>query len=391
MQFKEVAMQVKEDIQYLEDWLRDAEKLARKIHEKSRPEGKLSIFTISSTTKPSTNYYPYLTPIRRITHGFIGGAVVFSQTQAVLLCQKIDGMVDYILVDAEKKIGISANVDLTPLKEFKLPPIIKRRKSRFLVEMGNLSAACYPRIAKSHFCEYKPNDLTAEAVWHFLSNHFRILSGRKATIIGAGNIGFKLALKLVECGVDVNLVRRDLNKGMMIANTINILKPASTIARAYYNQDPLQASLFSDALIGCAEGIPIINWEMIQSLSKDGIVIDVGKGTIHKDAIYKAREFNIPMFRTDISSALDGLMATILRNQKVIKSEIGRREITEGIFVVSGGFIGYENDVVVDNCYEPRHIVGLCDGCGDFKKILSPQEGDILLKAKQIIGEKIID
>lgn len=381
-------MRVKEDLKYLKSWLRDAKALACKIREKSRSEGKLSVFTISSTTKPSVGYRPYLAPIRSITHGFMGGAVVFSQTQAILLCHEIDGMVNYVLVDAEKKIGITTDVDQTPLKQFKLSPIIKRRKSRLLVEMGNLSAACYPRITKSRFCEYKPNDLTAEAVWYFLSNHFRILSGRKVAIIGAGNIGFKLGLKLVESGVDVHLVRRDLNKGMMIANTINILKPASTIARAHYNPDPLQASLFSDALIGCTEGVSVINWEMIQSLSKDGIVIDVGKGTIHKEAIRKAREFNVPILRTDVSPVLDGLMATILHNQKTMESEIGRREITEGIFVVSGGFMGHENDVAVDSCYHAKHIIGLCDGSGDIKNVLSAEEKNILLKAKQVISER---
>lgn len=380
-------MHIKEDIKYLKGWLRDAEELARKVHEKSKSEKKLSIFTISATVKPSLNYRPYLTPIRRITHGFIGGGVVFSQTQAILLCRKIDGLVDYILVDVEKKIGISTDVDQAPFKQFKASKIIKRRKARFTVEMGNLSTACYSEITKSRFCEYKPNDLTVEAVWHFLSNHFRILSGKKAAIIGAGNIGSKIALKLVESGVEVQLVRQDLNKGIMVANAINIIKPSSTIASAHYNQSALQASLFSDVLIGCTDGTPVINWEMIQSLSNDSIVIDVGKGTIEKDAIRKARKFNICIIRTDISSVLDGLIATILRNQEAIKYEIGRREIAKGVFVVSGGFIGNENDVIVDSYYNPKHITGLCDGAGDLKKTLSAKEKKILLKVRRIVED----
>ena len=352
-------MRIKEDVKYLKSWLRNIKKMACEIREKSRAKKKLSIFTISSTTKSTPSYRPYLTPIRGITHGYIGGGVVFSQTQAVLLCKEIDGIVDYILVDAEKKIGISTDVDYTPLKLLKLSPIVKKHNSRFAVEMGNLSSTCYSRVVKSQFCEYKPNDLTAEAVWYFLSNHFHILSGKKITIVGAGNIGFKIALKLVESGVEVHLVRRDLNKGMMIANTINIIKPSSTVATAHYNQDALQASLFSSAVIGCSCGTPVITWEMIQSLSKEGIVIDVGKGTIDKDAVYKAGKFNVPIFRTDISSVLEGLISAILCNKTTIKSKAGKKEIAKNIFVVSGGFMGGENDVIVDNCYNPKYVIGL--------------------------------
>jgi len=378
---------IKEDIVYLEDWLEHARSMAQRISSQAKDNGVLAIFTISTTAKVTNNHHPYLTPIRRIIHGFIGGSVVFSQTQAYLLSKHIDGMVDQILVDAEKKIGITLGVDDTALNHFGLEPPHKEIQSRVHVEMGNLSATCAMVIQKSQFHEYKPNDMTVEAVWHFLSNNFRILSGKKFTIIGGGNIGFKLALKLVESGSNVELVRRDMGKGTLMTDVIDIAKPKSTIAIAHYNPDPLQASLFSDAIIGCTNGAPVISWEMIQSMQPDGIVIDVGKGSVFKDAVRQSIKHNIPIFRSDISSAIDGVISTIQRNKQIIEKEIGRREIKKNIFIVSGGQLGEDGDLVVDNYVQPRQIFGIADGMGDLKQNLSKKDKENIKKVKGVISE----
>ena len=199
---------IKEDIKHLEEWLEKAKELANSISTKSQESGVRSIFTISTTTKVSNKHYPYLTPIRKIIHGFIGGAVVFSQTQAYILSEHIDGIVDLILVDAEKKIGITLGVDDTALNHFGLEPPHKEIQSRVHVEMGNLSAACANVIKKSQFHEYKPNDMTVEAVWHFLSDNFRILSGKKMAVIGGGNTAVEEALYLSNIAEHVTIVHR---------------------------------------------------------------------------------------------------------------------------------------------------------------------------------------
>ena len=369
---------MREDVEYLHDWLEQAENLAIDIRTQAQKEGGLAVFTISTTVKMRENGHPFLTPMRRIIHGFIGGAVVFSQTQAILLCKRIDGMVDQILVDAEKKIGITLGADENALKHFGLEPPSRKDYARVHVEMGNLSVACEPHIKKSHFQEYKPNDVTVESVWHFLSNRYRTLSGKRVAIIGSGNIGFKLALKLVESGSHVELVRRDLWRGTLMADVINIVKPKSTIAIAHYNPNHLQASLFGDVLIGCTDGTPAITWEMIQSMKPDGIVIDVAKGSVYKDAVQKAVEHEIPIIRCDITSAIDGLISTIKRTQIIMEQEMGRQEIEKGIFVVSGGFLGLSGDIVVDNYRNFRRIIGVADGMGDLKKELSEKDQERL-------------
>ena len=198
-----------------------------------------------------------------------------------------------------------------------------------------------------------------------------------------GNIGFKLALKLVESGTNVELVRRDMGRGRLMADVIDITKPKSTMATAHYNSDPLQAVLFSDAIIGCTDGTPVITWEMIQSIKPNGLVIDVGKGSIFKKAVTKAIKHEIPIIRCDISSAIDGLISIIQRNKQIVEKEMGRREIEKGVFVVSGGQLGKYGDIVVDNYMKPNQIFGVADGTGDIKKDLSDQENINILKLKE--------
>jgi len=382
---------LEEDVGYLKDWLRQAEELARDIGRRAREKGTLAIFTISSTAKMREDFHPYLTPLREITHGFIGGAVVFSQTQGVLLSTRIDGLVDKVLVDVEKKIGITIDIDYSVLKEFGVSQKLERPKSRVFVEMGNLGSACVSHVNKSTFYQYKPNDITVEAVWHLLESRLGMFSGKKIAVIGCGNIGFKLGLKLVECGATVELVRRDLSKGMLMANTINIVKPASTIAMANYNPNPLHASLFSDVILGCTNGTAAITWEMIQSMKSDGLVVDVGKGSVTKDAVQKAILNGISIIRCDVSSAIDGHIATMLRNKEITVREMGRREIGESVFVVSGGYPGLENDIVVDNYRKPHRILGIANGMGDMKGKLSQKDKERLVVLKSEIKQKKYD
>ncbi len=378
-----------ENIKYLENWLNDAKSIAKNLSEKSKSENLLSIFTISSTVKVTSDKMPYLTPLRSTVHGNIGGAVVFSQFQASLLCKIIDGMVDLIFVDAEKKIGITLGIDKKAINYFKIKGIEINNKSRVPIEMGNLSSACSSLIKKSQFQEYKPNDLTVDTVWSFLSNKFKVLSSKKIVIIGSGNIGFKLALKLVESGSSVELVRRDLEKGTLMAKTIDIVKPKTTIASANYNRNALQASLFSDVLIGCTNGVPAISWDMIQSMNKNGIIIDVGKGSISKDVASLTIKESIPIYRCDISPSIDGLISTVIRNKQIFDNELGRKEIFKNIFIISGGQFGIDGDIVVDNYKNPKNIIGVADGEGDIKSELNKEDKNKLIQLKSFIDKNV--
>ena len=61
-------------------------------------------FIISNTSKRFNKSF-YLTPIRESKKAFYCGAVVFENKISEEIAKKIDGRVDYVYVDLEKKIS----------------------------------------------------------------------------------------------------------------------------------------------------------------------------------------------------------------------------------------------------------------------------------------------
>ncbi|MBF0098526.1 MAG: hypothetical protein HQM04_16560 [Magnetococcales bacterium] len=380
-----------EDLDYLKRWMVQVEGHIRELHDLAQRSGRLAIFTISSTVKVPQKRWPYLTPIRSIVHGHIGGVVVFSQSQAILACSVVDGLADVVLVDAEKKIGIQYGRSAELLVHFGITLPANTQITKSYVEMGNLSAACARFLQYSKFQEFKANDITVDAVWLQLTSWFKVLSGRKFAIIGVGNIGFKLALKLVESGSTVEIVRRDLARGMLMADVLNLVKPSSTLATVHYNQDPLQACLYADAIIGCTSGQPVIRWEMIQGLKESGLLIDVGKGCFYADAVQKAIAEGIPIYRCDITSSIDGLVAAMERNRAYLSNEMGRRVLAEEeICLISGGHMGLVGDLIVDNFRHPTRFFGVSDGSGDMKRQWTDEDQRRVDLLKRLMAEQSV-
>ncbi|MBF0239070.1 MAG: hypothetical protein HQM12_15330 [SAR324 cluster bacterium] len=366
-----------EDLTYILEWMEQARQRATEVAKLAELQEKYSVFTISSTAKPTSGFRPYLTPLRQNSTAIFSGAVVYTQSQAIALCQKVDGLVSCILVDAEKKIPVLIDPDLRLLSPQQQEIILKRSQTVLNTESGYLTSVCFETINKSHFYEFKPNDLTADAVWYFISRKLRVLSGKSFAIIGFGNIGFKVALRLLESGASVNVVRRDENLGMQLANTLNILKPFSTIASANYTSCGVNACLMVDAVIGCSNEPSVIDADMISVMKKNGYVVDVGKGTLTAEAIDLCQHHQIEIYRTDITAALDGVVSAIFRNSQILENEIGRKTIS-GISLVSGGLLGENGAIVVDNVNHPQQIFGVSNGRGELKQKQEYTEQDQL-------------
>ena len=356
----------KPDKSQIESFLKQCRENVRYINAKKAPDGSIkTVFTIGCTKNYKNNLLPYTTPSRFNKYFCITGCVVFSREQAISAAAMLDGMVDIIAVDAEKKLPVVSGT----------------------IESGNLVSDCAGVIKKSKLVEFKANDLTVDAVWAFVSNKLNILSGRKIIIIGAGNIGSKLALKLVESGSKVVISRRDHRKGRIISYALNLVKPELTAAAVRYSDDILKSCIGADAILGCTDGYPAIEWKHIRSSKKDSLVIDVGKGSISKDAIKRAGVDKKPIYRTDISAALDAHLIMFLRNDEIIRTQLNGKSI-RGLNFVSGGMYGRKGDIVVDNVNNPKVIFGIANGEGDFVRRLSKKQISLIKKLKDRYGNK---
>lgn len=338
-----------------------------------------SIFTIATTSKQEEK--PYVTPIRNTNDFVVCGCVIFNQTLLLKIIKLIDGEVDVLLVDSEKKI---------PLMIHKSPDdnIYKIHNTIGLIETGNLSKICFNNIKISKIYEYKPNDLTVNATWLFLSQRLNFLSGKKISILGSGNIGSKLALKLVECGSEVHIHRTNSYKGNTITQGLNLIKPENTVSDIIFHENKIQASFMSDVLIGATNGIQIIDINLIKSTKKDALIVDLGKNTLTKDAISYAIENNIEIYRTDVTSALEGFIYEVLKMDSILQNSYGKKDL-EYCNIVGGGYFGADGDIVVDNIQNPTAIFGVSQGNGSMKKELNFEDNKKIDKLKkELINEK---
>ena len=230
--------------------------------------------------------------------------------------------------------------------------------------------------------------MTVDSIDLFLSHYYakdiRGVGGKKVAIIGAGNIGSKIALHLVERGAKVFLSRRNKKKLNTICSAINFIKPLSSREKVIGSSN-MNACEKADILIGSADGREVITLEMIKKIKNRAIIIDAGKGTISKDAIAYAKFRRQEIFRVDVSAAFEGLITKTMSMQKIIDNGFKEKRILE-TNVLSSGLLGNYGDIIVDNLIKTNFIYGISNGKGDFLRKLNRKQ---LLKLKKIKSKLI--
>jgi hypothetical protein len=257
--------------------------------------------------------------------------------------------------------------------------------------VGNVERAVRETVKKSRVLTYKGNDLTVDSIENLivqiLSTYPRGLGGKRAAIVGAGNVGSKLALKLVERGMDVSIIRRDRIKLAAIVTALNIIKPPETIAMVSAGEDNLSIAQGADLLVGLTQGTPVITMPMIDALARGAVLLDGGKGCCEPDAIRRAQEKNIPIFRADIRPGFEGHMGMVLETERIVEYALGRA-VFDGVPVVSGGLLAAPNEVVIDSIINPNTVFGIANGLGDFVRVLDDNQAVRLQVVRNYILKK---
>ncbi len=341
-------------------------------------------FLIGTTSSSADNQTEaYMTPVRKINGGNIFGVVVYSQTEAIIISHEIDGLVDAFFVDAEKKLPLVFNPNYDLLEHYGLA----QYKSANAMEYGNISSVCAQIIKKSEYFQYKANDISVDAVWHYLVLRFKELSGKRFVIYGSGNIGNKIALKLVESGANVTMLSKHPEKANVIVNAINMIKNRHVLSNVQLSHQPLHAAVNADGVIGCTNNVQVVTAEMVKVMNSNGVVIDLGKGTIFDNAIEECLTRGIDTWRVDITAMLSGLVMNNYKTQDLIQLQYGRLKMASDLFFVSGGYIGKKYDVIVDNIHSPKIVFGICNSPGNVMYKHDKTAAKKLAEAHQIINK----
>lgn len=304
------------------------------LSEAKKSKKKSGFIFVTTTKNRGTNFI--LLPLRR-THNLVCGAATVYDLQTVnKIIKQIDGKIDYILIDGEQK----------------------------LPNQQNFVISIYKNVSKSKVLTFKGNDSTADAADALLAYLLPFPEKKKMAVIGVGNIGSKVALKLVERGYDVFVGRSKSSDAKQIANAINLIKPkyCLSIAKA---KKLSEIAKNMDVLIGFSAGIPVISKKMILQMNKNGLILDGGLGTVNKNAISAAQKKNIKIIRLDIRAGFAATAELLFETKTLVEETMGSIKYCD-INIIAGGLYGKIGDAVVDSITRPTQFIGFSDGMGEL-------------------------
>ena len=325
-----------------------------------------SVFVLGNTRVKDNKTF-YWTPVRHCKNFISIGIVIFSEDEARVILEEIDGHVDYIFVDCEKK-----------------------SKNSNTIGLFNLERLSYELINKTFLKYYKGNDLTTDAVdktiLSILKKSSKLVGGCNILIVGMGNLGFKISLKLVERGANVYVLNRNAEKAIKLIDTINLIKPPETIASARFINNNIDIDFNFDIIVLTHIDTIPENDHIYLNTNKECFFIDVGKGCLTKNQINQLVKNGNICLRLDVGDSLLEYIYTEIIFDRTKTNFIPTQKILENRRIISTGLIGGKDDIVVDDAENPSFFYGICDGSGGFKQNLSEEDKKFI---NTIISPKI--
>jgi len=335
------------------------------IAKKAKRENKLLCFFLGNTKKLENKKY-YFTPVRENEKIIFFGAVVYNDSIAEKIAKIVDGKVDYIFVDIEKKV--------------------KSKNNKY--SLVNIERTIKEKIKKSKIRVYKANDLAITSTETLVNKFFlkdkRGLGGKKIIIFGVGNIGFKLALKFVESGAKTFLYRRSKNLTNKFADILNLVKPEGTLSKVNaINEEPKDLKNF-DIIIAATDKSNVIKQKQIKNIKRKSLLIDVGKGNFSRQSIIYLNKKKIDIYRLDITpSYFSYIENTTYTDKKYDKKNFSK--VINTIRLVAQGIVGQKNDIIVDDVQKPKKVFGVCSGFGSLIPHTQKQKRNLVTKIKKKI------
>jgi hypothetical protein len=304
--------------------------LAKSMYSMSKKNGKQIVFAINISRKGENIVFPF---VHESSSYLMANCDMVDKKQILEVVKKIDGIVDFILVDDDKK----------------------------RVELQDLTELISKSAKKSVVLPYKEANTWVRAIEEFITQKAKGAAGLKIIIAGINDICNKLALSLMERGARVYLYDSDKKKADEHVRAINALGlKASFRAESVKNLE--HACKDADILIGLDFNSPIVTADAMRRVPHNAIVVDATVGAIHHDAIRLAKKRKIPIWRIDMRAATAGEVTTTLRTDMMVKGA-GRGNLG-GMPVVAGGYVGNRGDIVVDSISNPTKVIGVADGFG---------------------------
>lgn len=174
-------------------------------------------------------------------------------------------------------------------------------------------------------------------------------------VCGKSFLTSRIILKLLSRGANVYINDID-NSYLQFDNTTSI-----TIQNPKLHFNKLEDNIY-DIIVGTS----IFTTSITSPSHKAQSVYDIGLNNFTEEYIYRMQNCGSNVYRYDNRAGISSVLLNLLENEYLVKHNMGKVKIGD-IEVISGGIMGPNGAIVVDNAYNPQFVVGVANGTGIVK------------------------
>ena len=237
--------------------------------------------------------------------------------------------------------------------------------------MGNVEVLLKDIIDYKKLIYIWPNSLTVDACLRAISNNGKVLSLLKVAVIGIGNIGFKLSLRLVESGCKTSMVSKDYESTLYMTNAINKIKPKTTIVSPIPFREVANCVNGQDYIIFCTGSKFKIDLFTALNISPNTNILTLSNLKLDNEIEKIFTEKNIHIENIDISAFY---FAELFKHKIFNEIQKPQRVAYKNTFLVSGGHRSKPGDIIVNDANNPEIYLGSISADGFFERQIKSWE-----------------
>jgi len=253
-----------------------------------------------------------------------------------------------------------------------------KRTNSYQIRMCIEENALKNNISVAYYSDYA-SWVTSATNFMFAANSD--IHAKNILLIGRNALATRMLLDLIERQISVYVLAEEYQNSSIpfdISTSISIDSPLiKRISAKDLHQFPI------DILLGCSLLTTSPMLMFLQSMRFE-TVYDIGIGNFSKEFIEKQRASGAKCYRSDDRAGIAGTIINIMETDYLVKNNL-TRVLVGDMTLVSGGCIGSEGDLVVDNANNPQVVMGVAAGDGTFKCNLSIEDKSNIEKINKLI------
>lgn len=332
------------------------QQLLEGIKQRVKQTNKRSVLFLIQHSKAAETA-PHVPCLRESITNVIGFVALGDPQYIEHICQLGAGIIDAIVVDADAKRANSHQIVAES----------KKQTAKYHIEYATYSDyAAWSSSALAFLAECEMQKYGTD----FAEN--------KHLIVGHSVLATRIILEMINRGMDVYLLEEEYGPMILptLSGTISINSDNVHLVRT---DEPQEFT----SLLACEI------WQNNEHLSQlrdfhFGYIYDLGINNFTADFIEHHRKKGSLALRSDDHAGISSLAINIRETRELVTNYMGETTIGD-IRIVSGGIIGENGVVVVDNYRNPQQILGVANGEGVFKTQLDETDQQHINKLQKLL------